>query len=101
MSVFRMGDLCVWLQENLNPGGCDGTWRMVDTWCRIHGLDAEFVKEKARGRAGCDCELIFNVFLADDRNEFLPPGTIIPAKGEPQGAIPMVEIPGESAPRKV
>jgi len=80
MTVFRMGDLCVWLQENLNPGGCDGTWRMVDTWCRMNGLDAEFVKRKVEEYAFCDCELILNVFLADDAEEIVPPATIIPRR---------------------
>ena len=83
MSVLRMGDLCVWLQGNLKPGGCDGTWCMVDTWCRMHGLDAEFVKQKAAGHADCDCELIFNVFLADDAEEIIPPDTVIPHHDQP------------------
>lgn len=83
MDVFRMADMCVWLQQNLAPGGCDGTWRMVDTWCRMHGLDAEFVKRKAGDHADCDCELILNVFLADDGEKIISPSTIIPLHGRP------------------
>jgi hypothetical protein len=55
---------------------------MVDTWCGMHGLDAEFVKRNAGGHADCDCELILNVFLADNRAELIPPDTVIPPHGQ-------------------
>ena len=83
MSVLRMADLCVWLQGNLQPGKCSGTWRMVETWCRMYGLDEEFVKRSAGDHAHCDCELILDVFLADNREEIIPPDAIIPLHGQP------------------
>ncbi len=78
MAAFCFGELARWLTCNLHPDGCDNTFRMVETFCRMHGLDAEAVKYRVSDRAHCDCELIMNVFLADDAGEFLPASDIIP-----------------------
>ena len=78
MKKYRMRHLTRWLLGNLLPDGCTGTWQMLDAWCRIHGLDAEFVKQAADGYASCDCELLLKVFLCNDGGEIIPPATVIP-----------------------
>ena len=85
MKKYRMRHLCRWLQENLSPGGCTGTWQMVETWCRMHGLDAGFIKERAEDY--CEQELLMTVAMAGD-NHVLSLDTVIPRarknRNEPQ-----------------
>jgi hypothetical protein len=78
MKKCRMRHLARWLLGNLLPDGCTGTWQMLDAWCRMHGRDAEFIKQAADGYASCDCELLLNVFLCDDGESLISPDTAIP-----------------------